>query len=123
MGGERGRLERILAPGAHEPAVLLALKARAVEESLPDLRVMAVAHRRHHVPAIVAKMLDRFLPGDVSLVRHQDREDEDQGANDHANHPALEAPFVLERERGPREGHATPCRLLVQILNGGNIGG
>jgi hypothetical protein len=85
--------------------------------------MMAVAHRGHHVPAIVAKVLDRLFPGDVSLVRHQDHEDENERPDDYANHPTLEASVVLEREGGPGEGHATPCRLLVQILNGGNIGG
>jgi len=46
--------ERILAPGADESAVLLALHAGAVEEALSDGRVVAVAHGRDHVPAVVA---------------------------------------------------------------------
>jgi len=60
--GNGRSLERILASRAHKSAVLLALKARAVEESFPDLCVMAIADRGHHVTAVVAKMLDRFLP-------------------------------------------------------------
>src|SRR5207249_9088777 len=113
--------ERILAPGADESAVLLALHAGAVEEALSDGRVMAVAHGRDHVPAVVAQVLDRFLTGHVSLIRHQDREDEDQRPDDQPDHPALEAPVILEWECRPGGGHATRCRLLVQILMGGSI--
>src|SRR5213078_4578483 len=80
--------------------------------------VMAVADRRDHVPAIVAQMLDRFLPRDVALIGHEDREDEDEGADDQGDHPALEAPLVLEGEVGPGGGHAPRCRLPAQINDG-----
>src|SRR3989449_11167489 len=83
---------------------------------------MAVAHRGDHVSAIVAQVLDRFLAGDVPLVGHQDAEDEDQRSDDHPNHPALEASVILEGEHGPGGGHGPRCRVLVQILSGGNIG-
>ena len=96
----------ILAPCAHEAAVLLALEAGAVEEPLADRGVVAIAHRVDHVPAIIAQVLDRFLPCHVALVRHQDREDEDEGADDQADHPTLEAHFILKRQGGPGEGHA-----------------
>src|SRR5947209_7223819 len=115
--------ERILAPSADESAVLFALHASAVEEPLSDGRVVAVAHGRDHVPAVVAQVLDRLLAGHVSLIRHQDREHEDERPDDQPDHPALEAPVILEGECGPGGGHATRCRLLVQILMGGSIGG
>src|SRR5205823_12033543 len=114
--------ERILAPGADEAAILLALEARPVEEAFPHGCVVAVAHGRDHVPAVVAQVLDRFLAGDVPLVRHQDGEDEDEGPDDQPDHPALEAPVILEREGRPGGGHGPRCRVLVQILIGGNIG-
>jgi len=45
--GRKPRADSSIAP--HKSAVLLALKARAVEESFPDLCVMAIADRGHHV--------------------------------------------------------------------------
>ena len=113
--------ERILAPRAHEAAVLLAFETRAVEEPLADRRVMTVAHRRDHVPAVVAEVLDRLLAGDVPLVRHEDREDEDERPDDQADHPALKAAIVLERQRAPGERHAPASRVPVQIVVGSNI--
>src|SRR5207245_4720726 len=77
---------------------------------------------RDHVSAVVAQVLDRLLAGHVSLVRLQDREHEDERPDDQPDHPALEAPVILEGECGPGGGHATRCRLLVQILMGGSIG-
>ena len=85
--------------------------------------MVAVAHRCDHVSAVVAEVLDRFLAGDVSLVRHEDGEDEDKGPDDQPDHPALEASVSLERQVGPRQGHEPPSRFLVQILMGRNIGG
>jgi hypothetical protein len=110
--------ERILAPRADEAAILLAFEACAVEEPLAHGRMMAVADRRDHVPAVVAKVLDRLLPRDVPLVRHEDGKDEDEASDDQANHPALEASVGLERQRAPQSGHGPASRLLVQILMG-----
>jgi len=100
--------QRVLASRADEAAILLAFEARAVEEPLSHRRVMAVAHCGDHVSAIVAQMLDRLLSRDVALVRHQDHEDQDERADDQPDHPALEAPFVLERHVGPGDGHGDP---------------
>src|SRR5437762_13249138 len=79
---------------------------------------MAVADRRDHVPAVVAQMLDRFLPRDVAQIGHEDREDEDEGADDQGDHPALEAPLDLEAEISPGGGHAPRCRLPAHINDG-----
>ena len=115
------RLQGILAPRTDEATVLLALHASAMEKPLTHRRVVAIAHGGDHVTAIVAQVFDGFLPRDVALVRHQDPEDEHERADDQADHPALQARVILEREGGPRPGHAPPSRLLIQILNGGNI--
>src|SRR5256886_12091214 len=104
----RSASKRVLASGADEATVLLALEARAVEEPLADRRMMAIAHRGDHVSAIVAQMLDRFLPRDVPLIGHQDHEDQDESADDQPDHPALEAPFVLEGHVGPGDRHGAP---------------
>jgi len=100
--------QRVLASRADEAAVLPALETGPVEEPLSDRRVMAVAHRGHHMSAIVAQVLDRLLPRDVALIRHQDHEDEDEGADDQPDHPALEAPFVLKRHVRGGNGHGDP---------------
>src|SRR5438309_471092 len=104
----RSASQRVLASGADEATVLLALEARAVEEPLPDRRMVAVAHRGDHVPAIVAQMLDGLLPRDVPLIGHQDHEDQDERADDQPDHPTLEAPFVLEGHVGPGDRHGGP---------------
>ena len=93
-----------------------------MEEPFAHGCMVAVAHRGDHVPAILAEMLDRLSPCDVPLVRHQDREDEDEGADNQADRSALEPPSLLEGQCGPGHGHATPSRLLIQILSGRNIG-
>src|SRR5438552_5792778 len=104
----RSASQRVLASSADEAAVLLAFEARAVEEPLADRRVVAIAHRGDHVPAIVAQVLDRLLPRDVPLIGHQDHADQDERADDQPDHPALEAPFVLEGHVGPGDRHGDP---------------
>ena len=85
-----------------------------MQEPLADGRVVAVADRGHHVPAIVAEVLHGLLARDVSLVRHEDREDEDERADDQGDHPALETSLGLEREGGPRGGHGGSMRHVVK---------
>src|SRR3990172_3793564 len=85
-----------------------------MQEPLADGRVVAVADRGHHVPAIVAEVLHGLLARDVSLVRHEDREDEDERADDQGDHPALETSLGLEREGGPRGGHGGSMRPVVK---------
>jgi len=78
-----------------------------MEEALAHGRVMAVAHDVDHVPAIVAQVLDGLLPDEVPLVGEEDHEDEDEHADDRADHPALQAALPgLERLRGARKRHA-----------------
>jgi len=86
-----------------------------VEETLPDGGMMAVAHDGHHVTAVVAQMLNRFLAHHVPLVRHQDREDQDEDSDDQRDGPALEASVRrLKGEEAQQAGHA---RASTQGLN------
>jgi len=121
-------LQRPLARGAHEPAILLAFQAHAVEELLPDRRVVAVAHRRHKASAVVAEVLDGLLARHVPLVRHEDQEDEDEDADDDRDGEALEAPALrsLKGEGGRRNAHgpeSREARLRIRRADPSALGG
>lgn len=78
-----------------------------MEELLTSRGVMAVRHRGHESPAVVAEMLDGLLPSDVSLVGHEDEEHEDEDADDDCDGEALETSSLraLQRVGGPRDAH------------------
>ena len=78
-------LDGPLAGGAHQPAVLLAFLAHAVEEFLAHGGVVAIAHGGHEPSAVPAQMLDGPFLRDVPLVRHEDGEDQDEESDDNRN--------------------------------------
>lgn len=111
---DRGAVsEGAFARGAHEPTLVVALKADPVKELFPDSRMVAVAHRRHHMTAIVAEVLHGPAGRDELLVRDQSREHEEQNAHHRAYDPTCEAEaFGLEGEGGPQAGHAAEILVL-----------
>jgi hypothetical protein len=62
-----------------------------MEELLPNRCMVAIARSGHKPPAVVANVLDGPPSGVIALVRHQDREDDDEEPNDDADGEALEA--------------------------------
>jgi hypothetical protein len=78
-----------------------------MKELFPDRGVMAIAHGVHEAAAVAAEMLHGpFLRG-VSLVRHEEAEDEDEEPDDDRDGEALEAPLDrLKGEGRPGDAHS-----------------
>ena len=91
-----------------------------MEEPLLHGRVVAVADRADHVPAVVAQVLGRLLPHDVPLVREESDEDEEENPDERADGPAREA-LLAERERQAAEVHVgrfrgTHIKVTLRVL-------
>lgn len=112
------RLHRPLAVRANEAALLLALEAYAVEELLPDWRVVAVAHDGDHVATVIAQVLDGSATRHVPLVRHEAKEDENQDPKDSRNDETRQRPRLLQGDGGQRSGHAQSSQRVVLNLGG-----
>lgn len=108
---------RPLARRTHEPAILLAFLAHAVQELLPHGGMVAVAHRVHEASAVAAEMLHRPLLRDVPLVGHEEAEDQDEEADDDRDGEALEASLGrLEGEGRPGDAHGPAWGTAVKAL-------
>src|SRR2546427_10446107 len=106
-------LQRPFAPLAHEAAVVLALRACPVEEPLLNRRVVAIAHGRDHVTAVVAQVLGRLLAHNGSLVGDQGDKRDERGPDDRADGPARQGLLSGQEVEGPREVHGPPIRASV----------
>jgi len=87
-------LDRTLTGRAHEPTILPTLEAHPAEEFFTDRRVMAIAHGRDHMPAIVAQVLDGPAARDIPLIGHQAEEDHDEDPENCAHNDAREGALL-----------------------------
>ena len=111
-------LHGALAGRADEAALVLALEAQAVEELLPNGRVVAIAHDGDHVPAVVTEVLDRPAARHVPLVRHECKEDQDQEPENPGDDETCECARVLEGDERQNLRHAQTSLRVVLNLGG-----
>jgi hypothetical protein len=61
-------LEWPLAPGAHELTFLLAFQADTVQKPFPDHGVVTIGNSSHHMPTVIAQVMNGLLACDIPLI-------------------------------------------------------